>query len=594
MHIEAPIEAIEVEPAQPEPREVLDVVPLLKSYRDALLLSRAPPPSLALRKWLRWLHLRLRPRWMTHYFTVRYVRARTAALERALGARTAVGEADDNDVAECDAISRFKASLPPAPSRIFTVAGAIGAILLSQALLGQLVTALELRAATSASKPTDIERAFDEISLTPDVKSVGDIGRALLSADYIEHGLLLVSILGMLYLFGRPLASGYRLSYLCLGRPERLTRIRERSELCRAAERLDIDAREQAAARAAHAQLRREAPFDLLVKTLPWIAVTYWLVGVTRFEGTPHVHAFGFVVWMLLGIAAAAGIGVWLVHRLRTRLEVGPRPRWLRVLVVGACLIGALGLIVAAFPVLVEFLPGHAGDTRIGDWVWIGFCVAGAARVGWLALQARRRAYPMRWVLGPVALISILALLSQFDPDAPYKPTTREARGWALEEAGILDPPALTRSELQILLATDDDMTRVDLRGQDLHGLSLGGRDLRHAQLALANLRGADVAGADLRGADLRGVLARYASFHEADLRGANMWCSDLRGADLRGTKLAGADATGAIVDPETMLPASLDPKRYPFEGPGVPDPYDEHYTGMARLYNYVWACVAP
>ena len=485
MRIEAP-EAVETRPAPPESPPRLDVVPLLKAYREALLFSRRPAASLALPKWLEWVHVRLRPRFTCHYFTVRYVRARTDALERVLAARRAVGEADEDDHEEADAISRFRASLPPAPSRWISVAGIIAAILLSQALLGRLLSWLDLRAATGQAKPTDVESVFDDISLTPDVKSVGDIGRALLSADYIEHGLLLVSVLAMLYVFGRALASGYRLSYLTLGRPERLTRIRRRSPLCRAAAGLNIDAQEKAAAEAAHTYLRRETPVDLVVKTLLWIAVTYWLVGVTRFWGTPHVEAFSFLIWIVLAVVTAGTLGLWVTRRLHGRMEARERPRWLRAFVLVAVPLGTLWLIAGAFELTVDFLPSHAGDVADADWIWISLCVIGVARVGWLVLQARRRAYPVWWLLAPLLLAGVLALAARFDPDAPYKATTAEARGWALGSAGVLDPPDLSRGELQMLLATDDDMRRADLRGQDLHGLSLRRLDLTRAQLAVA------------------------------------------------------------------------------------------------------------
>jgi hypothetical protein len=591
MRTEAP-EAIEILPAPPEPPPRLDVVPLLKSYREALLLSRRPPASLALPRWLKWVHLRLRPRFTCHYFTARYVRARTDALERALGTRTAVGEADENDLQECEAISRFRASLPPPPSRWISVAGIIAAVLFSQALLGRLLTWMELRAETAKAKPTDVESVFNEISLTPDVKSVGDIGRALLSADYIEHGLLLVSLLVMLYLFGRALASGYRLSYLALGRPERLTGIRRRSDLCRAAARLNIDAQEKAAAEAAHTYLRREAPVDLVVKALLWIAVTYWLVGVTRFWGTPHVEAFSFVVWITLAVVTAGVVGLWLTRRLNGRMESRSRPVWLRVIVVAAVAGGAVALITAAFPMTVDFLPDHAGDTAVADWIWISLCVLGVARVGWLVLQARRRAYPVWWVLLPLVLVGILALVSRFDPDAPYKATIAEARGWALGSAGIVDPPKHTRGELQILLATDDDMRRADLRGQDLHGLSLRGLDLTRAQLTVADLQEADAAEAVLRGANLRGALARGVVLRGADLTGADLRCADLRDADLRGAVLDGTRFNGAIVNDFTLVPMSFDPNPYAFEGPKVPDPLEEGFTGRVRLYNYMWSCL--
>jgi hypothetical protein len=252
---------------------------------------------------------------------------------------------------------------------------------------------------------------------------------------------------------------------------------------------------------------------------------------------------------------------------------------------------GTCALIAAAFPPTVDFLPAH-GDESDLDWFWISLCVIGVARVGWLARQARKRAYPVWWVLAPLLLVTVLAVVARFDPDAPYNATTTEARGWALESAGVVDPPKLDRGELQVLLATDDDLRRADLRGQDLHGLSLSGMDLTRAQLTVANLESTDARGIVLRGANLRGALAKGASLRGADLTGADLRCSDLRDADLTGAILDGTRLRGAIVGEFTAFPPSFDPDRYALEGPGVPDLYEEGFTGRVRLYNYVWACL--
>jgi hypothetical protein len=160
--------AAEPLPAPADPlralRPELDVVPLLRSYRDAMLLARKPPASLRLWRWLRWIHLRLRPRWACCYFTTRYVRGRVDALERALARRTALGEADANDHEEAEAVARFKASLPPAPSRIFGVGGLIAAIVLAQVLISALLDLVDREGAGPFKK------ALGELGTNPDAK----------------------------------------------------------------------------------------------------------------------------------------------------------------------------------------------------------------------------------------------------------------------------------------------------------------------------------------------------------------------------------------------------------------------------------------
>src|SRR3954447_18550317 len=118
--------------------EQVDLVPSLRAYRGALLLSREPPPSINVPSMLpqavRRIYPRLRPAWGCHYFATRYVRGVTEALERAFAARIAVGEADPDDEAEGDSLQRFKSSLTPPPSRLLVIVGLLAAILLSQAL----------------------------------------------------------------------------------------------------------------------------------------------------------------------------------------------------------------------------------------------------------------------------------------------------------------------------------------------------------------------------------------------------------------------------------------------------------------------------
>jgi hypothetical protein len=381
------------------PRELhphLDVVPLLRSYRDAMLLACKPPASLRLWRWLRWIHLRLRPPWACCYFTTRYVRGHVDALERALARRTALGEADADDHEEAEAVTRFKASLPPAPSRIFGVAGLIAAIVLAQVLISLLLDLVD------RDSSRQFKKALGELGTSPDAQQFSDIGRVLVSANVIQLGMIVTALAATLYLFGRPLASGYRLSYLCLGRRERLGPLRRRSELCLAAARFETPAQELAAVRIASVEFRRELPIDLLVKTLPGLAIAYWLTASARGDGDfEDVTQLQVAAWTIASIAIGAA-GAWSISRLRAR---GRSSR----LAAGAMCVGAL--VFASLAIV--------GDEAIAgpDGIWFAFAAVVLARSGWLVLLARSRRCPVWWVVVPLALTCVLAVVSSWPAD---------------------------------------------------------------------------------------------------------------------------------------------------------------------------------
>jgi hypothetical protein len=386
--------AAEPLPAPADPlralRPELDVVPLLRSYRDAMRLARTPPASLRLWRPLQWIHMRLRPRWACCYFTTRYVRGRVDALERALARRTALGEADANDNEEAQAVAQFKASLPSAPSRIWGVAGLTAAILLAQVLMGVV-------ASGNGEWVRKVRDAIGGLGTSPDVKQFSDIGGVLVSADYFQLGLILLSAGATLYLFGRPLASGYRLAHLCLGRAERLSRLRRSSELCVAAARLSTVPQEVAAVRNASAEFRQEMPIDLLVKTLPASLMAYLLIGNVRTGALADVTDFRAAAWALASVAIGAA-GAWTMGRLKAR------PRAWRFAARAIC---AGALIAASLTIAGAHALTHA------DSVWFAFSGLVLARLGWLALVARSRRSPISWVVVPLALACVLALAAR-------------------------------------------------------------------------------------------------------------------------------------------------------------------------------------
>jgi hypothetical protein len=373
------------------------VVPLLKSYRDAMLLARRPPASLRLWRWLRWIHLRMRPRWACCYFTTRYVRGRVDALDRALARRIALGEADANDRAEAEAVARFKTSLPPAPSRIFGVAGLIAAIVLAQVLISALLDWVD----RDSARP--FKKALGELGTNPDAQQFSDIGRVLVSANCIQLCMIVTALAATLYMFGRPLASGYRLSYLCLGRAERLGPLRRRSDLRAQAARLETVAQEQAAVRSASADFRRELPIDLLVKALPGLVAAYWLIAVARDQySLQDVTAFQLAAWAVASIAIGVA-GTWVVGRLSTR------PRAARI---------AVGIVCAGALVFASLsIVGDPVTELDGDAPWFAVAALVLGRSGWLALLARSRRYPVWWVVVPLALTCLLAIASRWPAD---------------------------------------------------------------------------------------------------------------------------------------------------------------------------------
>jgi Pentapeptide repeats (8 copies) len=563
-----------------------DVRPLLRSYSVAIELSREPPASLALPRRLQWIHRWLRPRWACHYFTTRYVRRRTDALERALAGRMALGRTDADDRMQVEALARFKASLAPAPSRAFTIAGILGAIALSQALVGAIFDQVDgplgrafFPLPTVKNTHAAIKKGFDSIGLTPDVKSIRDVVGDLVSANFADRALILLAIAATLYVFGRPLASGYRLSYLCLGRPDGGGRRRRASALWQSAAELETTARESAAVRAGRAQLRRDVPLDLVVKALPWLVVLYWFVGLARLDAHASPPELG--AWLLVCVANVA-ILTWVGRRWRARLA--PRRPWRIVVAVGCVAVpfGAFWAITGSLPTITDLMPT----------VEVLLAPLAIVRLGWLVRSAHARGYPTHWVALPIVLTCAVAVASPYDDVAIYRTFAASgARQWARESAGIVGVPRLSRHDLQLLVSTREILRSSDLRGQDLHGLSLRSRDLADAQLRLADLRRADLQGARLQGADLRGALASKARMRGAQLDGADLRCSDLRGADLTGASLRHANLEGAIRDHATRLPAGFK-SRQRLASPGDVSLDPEYFRGDAATYGYVSSCL--
>jgi hypothetical protein len=551
------------------PAERLDVVPLLKSYRSALVLARRPPQSLAVPGWLWKVVKRFRPSWGSHYYATRYVRKRTAAVERALAGRCAVGEADENDKAEADALKQFQGSLTPPPPRLVTVLAFIAAILLSQGVVNLFFSGLDTFVGEHRE---EVSNALAGLNLSPDVKSLSGVIDALAAANFIELGYVIAGVAFVAYVFGRPLASGYRLAYYCTGRPERLGPLRRRSPLRVQACALAIPEQEAEVVRITGADLRREAPLDLVVKATLWFAAAYWLVGLVRFDGSPHVEAGGFVVWLMICGAAVLGIA---------RLSSRARARWVALAWVGAIL-----LAVALIPVLVHKMDS---ESVAQDNVWFVLFGLTVARLGWLTWKARSRRASRWWLLAPLAAAVVIALVASYNPNDV---SADALRADAVALVGGKDLARLSRADLQKLMATQRNLSDVDLRGQDLHGFLLSGRKLNGATLATADLRDTWLDGARLRNASLYGALLTRSDLTGSDLQGANLQCADLRDASLEGAKLEGAMLSGAVMSNRTTWPGGFDPTAQGVQPASAIT--DTEMSGLAAVYGYVAYFCAP
>jgi Pentapeptide repeats (8 copies) len=578
--------------------QLCDVQKLLASYGGAITLSRDPPASFALPAVPERIHRWLRPRWACHYFTTRYVRRRTEALERALAARIALGEADGDDRSRAEELAKFRASLTPPPSRALMIAGIVGVITLLQALVTGLFKGIDSDTGRAFFPlPTDpkrhaaIESGIDSIGLTPDVKSIRDVMGTLATANFADRALILAAIVATLYVFGRPLASGYRLSYLCLGRPDRGGRRRRTSDLWLRATELETTKREDAAVHAGRAQFRRDAPLDLIVKALPWLLVVYWFAGLRNTDGGASVP--GLARWVLVG-AAIVVIVPWGNRRLRGR-AAPPRSRRRRVVVAccyTAASVAAFAAITGTVPTATRPTPGPALALAPLPLALAALAPVAFARLAWLARSARVRGYPAHWVALPIAMTFAVALAWPYDENAIYRAYAASgAQEYARASASIVGVPRLSRHDLQLMLATRQDLRSSDLRGQDLHRMSLRSRKLGGAQLALADLRWANLRGSDLQRADLRGALASHARMQGTDLRGADLRCSDLRGADLRGADLRGAKVGGAIRDHRTRWPRGFRARTRLATAARLDfDP--DFFRGDVAVYEYVGSCL--
>jgi hypothetical protein len=439
-------------PAEAKPTAApVDVLPLLKAYARTIAASANPPASLRSERLARWTR-RIRPTWGCQFFTVRYVRRQVQAVERALGQRIAVGEHDADDEQELAALERFRTSLPPPPSRWLAVVGLVAAILMAQALLGQMLP----EPGSGERGANDITRAFGQLDSSLDAQSMGDLARALAGGTVEELLIVLMSVAAIVYLYARPLAVGYGLAYMLLGRPGRRSRRNRDSPLTRLADELGLQAREGEVARQAGVKFRRDPPVDLLAKAVVPLILAFIAIVFARIDDP--------IVALVIGAIAGARI-VWLLVRLRSRRYP---LSWITAPVAVLC---ALALITPS-------------ELESDDWT-------DREELAWA-----------RHTLGYDVLPRVAG------SDLRLKLAT-SSRLDGLDLRGMDMPRALLGGKS----LRDTNFEAADLRRADLTG-----SDLRGAVLRAAWLRGADLRGADLRGTDLRCANLASADLREAEI----------------------------------------------------------------------------
>ncbi|MEZ4370726.1 MAG: pentapeptide repeat-containing protein [Polyangiaceae bacterium] len=157
--------------------------------------------------------------------------------------------------------------------------------------------------------------------------------------------------------------------------------------------------------------------------------------------------------------------------------------------------------------------------------------------------------------------------------------TRRDAFKQALREQIAVAPtsarpeppeaPALSRAEVEALIASGESLVDADLTACDLSWLNLEGRDLTGALLTAADLSGCNLKGAKLSGAmltqarlvgaDLVGAELTEASLGRCELRQALLTGATLRDADLSRAVCSGSNFQGADLNGADLSKAILD-----------------------------------
>lgn len=283
--------------------EQADVVELLCVYREALELAAAPPPSRVTGfTSLDRLLYRLRPTWGLRYFVTQHVRGRVDVLRRRYCLRLALGEIDDNDREDREALDNFAASLPAPASRVWAALPILAILFVSQVLV-----------ATGA----EFE---DDKQVLSKVASILDLNPAHFNdaIDTLLHGILAVNtdVLGLVvlavYLVLRPVLPAFRLKRMILGPPGAVSKRQARAPLERRAGELAVHDEEEALVGALGMPTPPESALDLWVKAVLLLFVVDLAVYMAF---VPPAEVAGAVVFLIPAVLR----GRWLLRQRRGR-----------------------------------------------------------------------------------------------------------------------------------------------------------------------------------------------------------------------------------------------------------------------------------
>lgn len=527
-----------------------DVQELLAAYHGSLALARNPPPSISLpprARRTRRLHLRLRGTWGAHQWTAHHIRRNVDALERGFARRLALGTADGNDQRAHQSLCQFKDSLPPPTSRLLPLGLFIAALVIAQKMLDGLPGLLKESPAAPAAG-----QALRALGPSPSVASTRDLLNAVVHSSAFELLTFIAAISWSAYLVMRPLAAGYRLAGLALGRRDGLGVPRRHAELIITARRLATHSKERAILARFGSPRPPEFPFDLVVKAALCVPPLVFGGLLLRIAGQPDVILIAS--FLELAIPALALIRVTMLGLASHKRGTGNG--WVLLLVPFlplACLGPALYVDssprqLASDQPRLRLMLSMQHDLRGVDLRYrnlTGFYFYGkdlayadlsnANLTDANLTQAKLFHARLRdaTLFGAILKSGDLRRADLTRADL----TTGDLTGARLSYARLRDatlPPFLRRANLR-----HADLTRADLTYDYLTDA-----DLRHANFTHANLTGAHLYGADLRHADLTradltdanliGVDLRHANFTHADLTRARLYGADLRGTDLR------------------------------------------------------------
>lgn len=192
----------------------------------------------------------------------------------------------------------------------------------------------------------------------------------------------------------------------------------------------------------------------------------------------------------------------------------------------------------------------HGADPGGSLGVTVAFLGIAGARLLWIGRASRKRECGRSWLIVPVLLIAVAAVVAKEQPAATNVSRAADQRlALALSLRADLTGVDLRGRNLERVYLYDKDLTGAELSGANLSEATLTRARLRHARLIDADLSDAQLREADLRRADLSGTSLAYAVLRGADLRGATLAGADLLRTDLSQADLRGANLWDAEID---------------------------------------------